>query len=190
MRSASGVISTPPPSQLNFLWVEDFPFFDDEIEIEVADDDTDAATDTANTAVVDIKGDTASSGNGGGDNGGGGGGGNGGGGGGGGGGGAGGRAGAKRWTPSKAMHHPFTAPRAADADKLHRVLDGQDDEQHTLAREVRGRHYDLVCNGVELGGGSIRVHDAALQKRIFNVGIAVIVGVVFKVGLGSATAIL
>ncbi|CAE6419747.1 unnamed protein product [Rhizoctonia solani] len=55
-------------------------------------------------------------------------------------------------------HHPFTAPMAEDVDKL---LNGQ-------AREVRGQHYDLVLNGIEIGGGSVRVHDPALQRFIFE----------------------
>ncbi|KAJ1311005.1 hypothetical protein OPQ81_009512 [Rhizoctonia solani] len=55
-------------------------------------------------------------------------------------------------------HHPFTAPMAEDVEKL---LSGQ-------AREVRGQHYDLVLNGIEIGGGSVRVHDPALQKFIFE----------------------
>ncbi|CAE6434487.1 unnamed protein product [Rhizoctonia solani] len=55
-------------------------------------------------------------------------------------------------------HHPFTAPMAEDVEKL---LNGK-------AREVRGQHYDLVLNGIEIGGGSVRVHDPALQKFIFE----------------------
>jgi aspartyl-tRNA synthetase len=34
--------------------------------------------------------------------------------------------------------------------------------------QVRGQHYDLVLNGVEIGGGSVRVHDAAMQEFIFS----------------------
>ena len=34
--------------------------------------------------------------------------------------------------------------------------------------QVRGQHYDLVLNGVEIGGGSVRVHDAAMQDHIFS----------------------
>ncbi|KAB5593398.1 Aspartyl-tRNA synthetase [Ceratobasidium theobromae] len=55
-------------------------------------------------------------------------------------------------------HHPFTAPMAEDVDKL---LNGQ-------ARDVRGQHYDLVLNGIEIGGGSVRVHDPMLQQFIFE----------------------
>ena len=55
------------------------------------------------------------------------------------------------------MHHPFTAPRAEDLDRL------EDDPA-----AVRARAYDLVLNGSEIGGGSIRIHDPALQARIFR----------------------
>ena len=55
------------------------------------------------------------------------------------------------------MHHPFTSPRPEDVDRL------EDDPA-----VVRARAYDLVLNGNEIGGGSIRIHDAALQARIFR----------------------
>jgi aspartyl-tRNA synthetase len=56
----------------------------------------------------------------------------------------------------QALHHPFTAPLEADYDKL---------ENDPLA--VRSRAYDLVLNGFEVGGGSIRIHDIELQQRVF-----------------------
>ena len=62
---------------------------------------------------------------------------------------------AKRWN---AEHHPFTAPHPDDAAQL-----------ATDPGTVRSRAYDLVLNGVELGSGSIRIHDATLQRRIFEV---------------------
>ncbi|KIK61753.1 hypothetical protein GYMLUDRAFT_243430 [Collybiopsis luxurians FD-317 M1] len=55
-------------------------------------------------------------------------------------------------------HHPFTAPMWQDIESLY---EGKIDT-------VRGQHYDLVLNGVEIGGGSVRVHDAALQEFIFT----------------------
>ena len=55
------------------------------------------------------------------------------------------------------MHHPFTSPRLDDLARL---------EEDTAA--VRARAYDLVLNGSEIGGGSIRIHDAELQARIFR----------------------
>ncbi len=54
-------------------------------------------------------------------------------------------------------HHPFTSPRAEDMDKL---------EDNPL--EVKSVAYDLVLNGVEVGGGSRRINDPALQRRIFS----------------------
>jgi aspartyl-tRNA synthetase len=59
------------------------------------------------------------------------------------------------WT---AVHHPFTAPTEQWADRF------DDDPEHALARA-----YDVVGNGVELGGGSIRIHQAAMQQRVFDV---------------------
>ena len=55
------------------------------------------------------------------------------------------------------MHHPFTSPRPEDVERL-------DDDPAS----VRARAYDLVLNGSEIGGGSIRIHDTALQARIFS----------------------
>jgi len=55
------------------------------------------------------------------------------------------------------MHHPFTAPREEDIDML-----------ESDPGAVRAKAYDLVLNGSEIGGGSIRIHDAALQARIFQ----------------------
>ncbi len=55
------------------------------------------------------------------------------------------------------MHHPFTAPLDEDVDKL-----------ETDPGAVRAKAYDLVLNGSEIGGGSIRIHDARLQARMFR----------------------
>jgi aspartyl-tRNA synthetase len=61
-----------------------------------------------------------------------------------------------------AMHHPFTSPLDEDLDKI-----------ETDPGAVRAKAYDLVLNGSEIGGGSIRIHDAALQSRMFTrLGIA------------------
>jgi aspartyl-tRNA synthetase len=59
-----------------------------------------------------------------------------------------------RWYSS---HHPFTAPVADDIPLL-----------KTDPKKVRGQHYDIVVNGVELGGGSIRIHQPDVQKTIFE----------------------
>ncbi|RGD73523.1 aspartate--tRNA ligase [Anaerofustis stercorihominis] len=58
----------------------------------------------------------------------------------------------------KAMHHPFTAPMDEDLDKL-----------ESEPGEVRAKAYDLVVNGVEMGGGSIRIHSGEVQQKVFNV---------------------
>ena len=56
-----------------------------------------------------------------------------------------------------AMHHPFTAPKKEDTSKI------QDDP-----KSVRANAYDLVLNGNEIGGGSIRIHDKELQKTMLH----------------------
>jgi len=56
-----------------------------------------------------------------------------------------------------AMHHPFTSPKPEDIDLI-----------DTEPGKVRANAYDLAMNGVELGGGSIRIHDKALQSRMFD----------------------
>ena len=57
-----------------------------------------------------------------------------------------------------AKHHPFTSPKKEDIE----LLDSD-------AGAVRANAYDLVINGVEIGGGSIRIHDSSLQKKMFSV---------------------
>jgi aspartyl-tRNA synthetase len=60
----------------------------------------------------------------------------------------------KRWA---SMHHPFTSPREEDLGRL-----------AAAPGEARARAYDLVLNGSEIGGGSIRIHDTELQRTIFR----------------------
>ena len=60
----------------------------------------------------------------------------------------------RRWD---SMHHPFTSPDPRDMDRF----DGD-------SGSVRARAYDIVCNGTELGGGSIRIHSMELQSRVFS----------------------
>ncbi|HFB99544.1 MAG TPA: aspartate--tRNA ligase [Phaeodactylibacter sp.] len=60
-----------------------------------------------------------------------------------------------------AMHHPFTSPKKAD---MERMLMGD----HETMKSLRADAYDLVINGVEIGGGSIRIHDRELQSRNFD----------------------
>lgn len=63
--------------------------------------------------------------------------------------------GAKRYV---AAHHPFTSPKEADIAKL-----------GTAPEEAEANAYDIVLNGYELGGGSIRIHDGELQEKMFEV---------------------
>jgi aspartyl-tRNA synthetase len=60
----------------------------------------------------------------------------------------------QRWD---AMHHPFTSPRRQDIDLL-----------ETEPAQCRAQAYDLVINGSEAGGGTIRIHDSQLQQKAFN----------------------
>ncbi len=57
-----------------------------------------------------------------------------------------------------AMHHPFTSPMDEDLEYL-----------DTEPAKVRAKAYDIVLNGTELGGGSIRIHDSTIQKKMFSV---------------------
>ncbi|MFN9917003.1 MAG: amino acid--tRNA ligase-related protein, partial [Pirellulaceae bacterium] len=59
-----------------------------------------------------------------------------------------------RWV---AMHHPFTAPRPQDLEKL-----------ASDPRGCRAQAYDLVINGYEAGGGTIRIHDSGIQQQVFE----------------------
>ncbi|MFH1441935.1 MAG: aspartate--tRNA ligase [Candidatus Omnitrophota bacterium] len=61
----------------------------------------------------------------------------------------------KRW---ESEHHPFTSPRKEDIELLEKSPE-----------KVMSRSYDLVLNGIEIGSGSIRIHEQKLQERIFNV---------------------
>ena len=60
----------------------------------------------------------------------------------------------RRWDP---LHHPFTSPQSLDLKEL------EDNPQDSLSRA-----YDLVLNGMELGGGSIRIHDPELQVKVLE----------------------
>ena len=57
-----------------------------------------------------------------------------------------------------AMHHPFTMPMDEDLDKI-----------DTDPGAVRAKAYDIVLNGTELGGGSVRIHQADIQEKMFEV---------------------
>lgn len=68
----------------------------------------------------------------------------------------------KRW---KSCHHPFTAPVDDDVDLLEKF---SKNSQNNQSGDIRAKAYDLVCNGQELAGGSIRIHDQKIQKNIFK----------------------
>jgi len=59
-----------------------------------------------------------------------------------------------RW---ESEHHPFTAPRNEDIPLLDKT-----------PGKVKGRHYDIICNGYEIGGGSVRIHTGELQRKVFR----------------------
>jgi len=59
-----------------------------------------------------------------------------------------------QWEP---MHHPFTAPRDEDASLL-----------DSAPERVRGKHYDMICNGYEVAGGSLRIYTSHLQRKVFH----------------------
>jgi len=56
-----------------------------------------------------------------------------------------------------AEHHPFTTPRDEDMPLL-----------ESAPEKVRGRHYDIICNGYEIGGGSLRIYHSELQRKVFR----------------------
>ena len=60
-----------------------------------------------------------------------------------------------------AMHHPFTSPKAEDLSRMQT-------QDHGTLRSLRADAYDLVINGAEIGGGSIRIHDRQLQGMMFD----------------------
>jgi len=60
-----------------------------------------------------------------------------------------------------AMHHPFTAPKT---EEISRMMNGD----HETMKSLKADAYDLVINGSEIGGGSIRIHDRALQQKNFD----------------------
>lgn len=72
----------------------------------------------------------------------------------------------KRW---ESEHHPFTAPREVDKDILEKMPDKVNPVRDKSLSGVKARSYDLVLNGMEIGSGSIRIHNQELQERIFKI---------------------
>ncbi|KAK0556239.1 aspartate--tRNA ligase msd1 [Tilletia horrida] len=70
-----------------------------------------------------------------------------------------------RWSSS---HHPFTAPMAEDLAELQDIMRMKQTPEKPRLGAIRGQHYDLVLDGQEIGGGSVRIHDAQLQEDIFR----------------------
>lgn len=81
-----------------------------------------------------------------------------------------------RWS---ATHHPFTAPMHQDVEILDKVLQLKDAKSSSSSSDqiglvdemlsrIRGQHYDLVLDGVEIGGGSVRIHDGDMQENVFS----------------------
>jgi len=66
------------------------------------------------------------------------------------------------WNPDEnryeSVHHPFTMPMEEDLKHL-----------NTDPSKVRGKHYDIILNGYELGGGSIRIHKPSIQSQVFDI---------------------
>jgi aspartyl-tRNA synthetase len=74
-----------------------------------------------------------------------------------------------RWSST---HHPFTSPMERDISLVREALSPSStmtsNEKQRIMHTSKGQHYDLVLNGVEIGGGSIRIHDAKLQELILG----------------------
>jgi len=67
------------------------------------------------------------------------------------------------------VHHPFTMPREEDLPKIEQALATEDiEERKKILKGVKSLAYDMVLNGYEIGGGSIRIHRTDIQEKIFN----------------------
>lgn len=67
--------------------------------------------------------------------------------------------------PWMALHHPFTAPKSEDESLLEDILSGKAGSDTV----IRAKAYDLVLNGNEIGGGSVRIHNEELQSKVFRI---------------------
>jgi aspartyl-tRNA synthetase len=72
----------------------------------------------------------------------------------------------ERWV---AVHHPFTMPKEEDIHKLDEALRAEDiEKQKEIVNTIKSQAYDLVLNGHEIGGGSIRIHRTDIQQKVFK----------------------
>jgi aspartyl-tRNA synthetase len=69
----------------------------------------------------------------------------------------------------QAMHHPFTAPVDEDIEKLFSADNSELRTQNSKLSLIKAKAYDIVLNGYEIGGGSIRIHRTDIQKKMFGV---------------------
>ncbi|GAB5046494.1 aspartate--tRNA ligase [Thermodesulfovibrio sp. TK110] len=67
------------------------------------------------------------------------------------------------------MHHPFTSPKEEDIEKLLQMPEEAFRDSQSPVKDLKAKAYDIVLNGYELGGGSIRIHKAELQEQIFRI---------------------
>lgn len=77
------------------------------------------------------------------------------------------------WNPDEmrfqAMHHPFTSPQEQDIEKLFTVKDEDMKKPSSILSTIKARAYDIVLNGYEIGGGSIRIHKPEIQAQMFKI---------------------
>ncbi len=77
------------------------------------------------------------------------------------------------WNPDEkrfqAMHHPFTSPVDEDIDKLFSVKEEDLKDPDSILSRLKAKAYDIVLNGYEIGGGSIRIHKPELQAQMFRI---------------------
>jgi len=69
----------------------------------------------------------------------------------------------------QAMHHPFTSPVDEDRDLLFSVKEDDLRNPHSVLSTIRAKAYDIVINGYEVGGGSIRIHRPDIQEQVFRI---------------------
>ncbi|MEN2993788.1 MAG: aspartate--tRNA ligase [Thermodesulfovibrio sp.] len=67
------------------------------------------------------------------------------------------------------MHHPFTSPKDEDIEKLLNMPEEAFRDPQSPVKDIKAKAYDIVVNGYELGGGSIRIHKPDIQEQIFRI---------------------